>query len=535
MVADGSLPIEIGLSRYDERQIPDYDQHYNMADSVMLVPSYECDTEAGTITIQDPAWGEAIIGDWKGDEIFVELYQHPVFQRLAGIEQLTLPKQYATMPDSFEFTRWEHAWGSVVFVRKMIREAEERGRIFDDREKLILQLRTIVSDAAHTAFSHMGDWLRQGFGGAEDSHDEDLMEYLEKTGVSDILRRHEIAPEEVVFPDTSDWVECDSPDLCVDRVDYIVREAIRWLKPNPQDVWREAFMINDQNQLVMKSEELAAYFGMASGLLATEHWVHPVHRLQLQLFADMVRGAVVHDDEELIDTLHPIDKLYTIDSMLVANMRQIGDLNYVLSSLMLTIGRDQRRIYDWNRREDVGRFLRAYQVDTQNFPVDKPEAFPHPLDESPEYAEYTGSEPQFVELVPVDSKADVADFGQQTHTYDVYLPPLKARGVDPPYVHCKGGVARLSEENSNYASMLEQQRAIQGQAYVARVHLAPKAIDRLKSKIDVVREKWSKAMSAERIPEDPERFREKLHTIGMIAVSGSANIIRTKHGLQNEV
>lgn len=195
----------------------DFDQHYVTGRQLRQLPRYEYHEEEKAIYIDDPVWGREKIGEWEGDEVFCDLYTHPVFQRLAGIEQLTLPKQYATMPGSYDFTRWEHVWGSMVFVRKMIRQAEAEGQIFTPEEKRNLQLRTLLSDAGHTAFSHMRDWVRQGFGGAENSHDEELFEFLETHGVNDVLRWRGIAPRDVIFPPRQDWVECDPPKLCVDR------------------------------------------------------------------------------------------------------------------------------------------------------------------------------------------------------------------------------------------------------------------------------------------------------------------------------
>src|SRR5690606_26322791 len=142
----------------------------------------------------DAVWGKCVIGREPGDEVFLELVGHPLVARLMNIEQLSLNDVHATMPNTTGFTRWESQWGSVAFVRKM---TESLG--MDPRERLILQLRTFLSDVGHTAFSHMGDWLFQGFGGPENQHDEELADLLEISGINDLLLKHGIQTDEVVF------------------------------------------------------------------------------------------------------------------------------------------------------------------------------------------------------------------------------------------------------------------------------------------------------------------------------------------------
>lgn len=506
----------------------DFDQHYTTARQMRLLPSYECDDRTGAIEIFDPIWGECRIGGqtgdkWEGDEIFADLYRHPVFQRLAAIEQLTLPKQYATMPGSVEFTRWEHAWGSVVFVRKMIAEAEARGRAFSAREKLVLQLRTLDSDGAHTAFSHHGDWLRQGFGGPEDSHDEILVPFLEDNGVCDIFRWHGFAPEEVIFPDGQDWVECDSPDLCVDRVDYSVREIDRWVLPGAAHRWKNAFMLDGQNRLVMQNAQSAREFGAAFGLLATEHWSHPVHRLQLQFFGELIKAAILNGSTFLGDQpmLHPLDALYTVDSDLLAATRQIGPLNNNLHAQMLDIARAQRRIFAWGRESEIAQFMQA--VGTEGRAPD----FPHPLDtEGGWQVEYSGAVPQNIEVLPVAGMHEGADFGQLPHCLDTYLPPLKSRAVDPLFYDEHGEIRRLSEADPHFKSLLAQHRALQSQAYVARLYMAPRAVQDLRRNLAEVQADWDEAVQRPRSPESAKSLRENIQFIGGMAVGHSPNAIR---------
>lgn len=58
---------------------------------------------------------------------------------------------------------------------------------FDDRQRTVLELRTLFSDVGQTAFSHLGDWIFQGIQGGENLHDQDLRALLETFGIDETL------------------------------------------------------------------------------------------------------------------------------------------------------------------------------------------------------------------------------------------------------------------------------------------------------------------------------------------------------------
>jgi hypothetical protein len=492
---------------------PDIDQYHLTGRQTIALQSIEFHEAKREIHVYDQVWGEEILGREPGDDIFLELFLHPAIQRLADIEQLTLPKEYATIPGTADFSRWEHAWGSVVLTRKLLREAQARGRVFDPREKLIMQLRTFISDAGHTAFSHLGDWLRQGYDGPQTSHDEGLKAYLEAVGINDIFRSRNIDPEEVIFPNKQDFVECDPPDLCIDRVDYAVREIIRWVDPGSEHDWRQAFMLDDQNGLILKNQALARRFGLSFGLLATEHWGHPVHRLQVQLFGELVKGAIL-DVPQLLrggEDMHPIDRLYTIDSDVLANTRSVGVLNSQLHALLLDIGRAQRRSFAWARETELLRFIRNDVSDTNNFP--------HPLQPLSWQGEYSGVKPQNVALV--EAEKDTTTEGPYSQIIKRFIPAMKPRSVDPLFRRADGSVARLSTEDARYAALAGQYRAIQSQSYEARIYLAPDAAASLQNKLDNVRKEWEEQMAKPRTEASIAALAASLRFVGSLAMGRS--------------
>lgn len=487
----------------------DYDQHYATPMQIRFLPDYRCDTEAHRIDVDDPVWGRFSVGDWAGDEIFTDLYTNPLVQRSIGIEQLTLPENFATMPGSTDMSRFEHLWGSVGFVRKVIAEERARGNTINDQDALQLQLRTFVSDLGHTAFSHLGDWLFQGYDGEEDQHDSELMELLEVGGVNEILQSYGIDPQDVVFPaDIEDWVEAPQPDLCVDRVDYGYREIMRWVDGGIQPYsYEDMFQLDEENRLVMASESEAKRFGVAYMLLATEHWGHPVHRLQLKLFGELVRANIMESG------IHPRDALYTVDQDILMSTRSGGELNYDLYALMLDTARAQRKIFTYGREHDVHQFMRDAQSESPQI------SFPDPLVAYSYKTKYSGVKPQNVAFEEVESADDVDSYDKQPHTLDVFLPAMKPRQIDPLYLDKNGTVQRLSENDNHYAQLLAEQKKIQSKSYVARVYADPDFLQSLKEKLHTVEEMWVAALRHNRL--SAKARAENIHQAGMLAVGGS--------------
>ena len=498
----------------------DYDQHYKAANQLKTIPEYHFDSVEKTLLIRDPIWDECKIGDWPGDEVFIELFTNPLIQRLAGIEQLTLPKHFATMPGTYEFTRFEHAWGSVVFTRKMIERARENNISIGEREALIYQLRTFLSDVGHTAYSHLGDWLFQGFGGKEDQHDDELMEILEVGGVNDILKSHEIDPEEVVFPNIQDWIECKSPDLCVDRIDFGAREIMRWVtKYEPSEEWLSRFSLDAHGRIVMPNHTEAKYFALRYGLLATEHWGQPAHRMQLQLFAELVRSVIVEDGVQHAGgeiLYHPRDILYTIDSRINSATRKVGELTYDMYSVMLDLARAQRKIFSHGRDFELQRFHEPYSDPHLYHEIDGKPTFPHPLEQRTWATRYTGIKPNQLQFIDVESKEEVTDFDSLPHTFDIFLPSLKERYIDPLFIDENGKTVRLSEADDDYKRLMDEQIAVQTQAYVARWYGDPAFIAQIKEKIEISRQSWANRLKYERA--DSSKMKNLFRSVGMLAV-----------------
>jgi hypothetical protein len=456
------------------------------------------------IIIGDPLWGSHEIGNQQGDDVFFDLLDTDLVRRTLGVEQLSLDSATATMPGTANFSRWEHMWGSVAFVRTLISDTD-----IDPHDRLVLQLRTFLSDLGHTAYSHVGDWLSQGNGGPENQHDQDLSKLLENSGIANILKKYDIEINDVVPEEPEDWIECPAPDLCVDRVDYASREIQRWFGMNLEAhrAWQTGSFSIEGDKLVMKDRRMAKVFGKASLLLATEHWSEPVHRLQLACQQELIKRVLGHEYTGLLATnmdgmteYHPRDLLYTVDTDITREMYFRDEFLNVLRPIMEQVGQAKRRLFLWERKEELDYFMR-----------DSEEGFPHPLEHYGIYAERRSAlplVPSHVSIVPVEKPEDLEDYGSNPHTVDFFLPKLKPRQMDPLFYDDDGTVKRLSEEDEEYRLLAEEQARLQAQSYVGRLLVNPdtkKILERGRAENN---QAWENATSRPRMK--PERFRRLL-------------------------
>lgn len=103
---------------------------------------------------------------------------------MIGIEQLTLPEHYATIPNAANFSCWEHITGSPVLVKLLVEKWNNENPTdrVSNRELVVFMLRTMLSDIGHTIGSHLGDWIMRTRPG--------LSRYLATPILSGLSSRH---------------------------------------------------------------------------------------------------------------------------------------------------------------------------------------------------------------------------------------------------------------------------------------------------------------------------------------------------------
>ncbi len=449
----------------------------HMFDGMMSVPNLNRET----LEFDDQVWSTGgrsnlnLLRDPK-DKVLVEILMSDAAGRLQAVEQLTLPPQFSTVPNTAAFSRFEHIWGSVLFVRQM---AQKQG--IDPEISMQLQLRTLVSDIAHTTGSHLGDWLFQKIGGGEDQHDIELAAYLDASGISDILRKYGFDPEDVVFPDIQDWVEAPLPDLNVDRVDYAVREMNRWNDAvYVEGFSSEDFIITPDNMLAMTDQRRARVFAEGFLLLSEENWSEPTHHLILELFLlrtklfyaeggtpqTRVFGTGEQTGRLALEEIHPRDLMYVTDPAQLAAFALPSLAGHTLDAIMRSISQYHRQ-YVWpGRKERINQYM-----DQFSRPAKYEEVLQDGIHEpigSAVFNSYLNEFPStlptgFAILSPQEARAT-----RGPNDIDFELTPFKLRQTDP-LVQTAGGFRRLSELDSSYGARLEEHERTVLRTRVARL------------------------------------------------------------------
>ncbi len=420
------------------------------------------------LRLSDEFWGDTFIPDSEADGLWTALFHHNAAIRLQGIPNLTMPDFGSIIPGTHDMSRWEHAWGSVVLTRRLIEKHEHQtGEVIEDNEKLHLQLRTFLSDFGHTIGSHLGDWVKQGFGGPENAHDETLKAYLERCGIANLLRVKGVELDDVVFPDMDggDFIEKDAPDLCVDRVDWSVRQICgrflgRKALSGSIDLTEEFTLYrddSDQLQMACVDTEFATKYAGAFALLVSEHFNHPIHNYLLRLYGayleqslayDSLAGNMTHD--AFRKEFHPHDLLYLVDLSMLNPERLAFSLSKNTLRVIADIARPQRENYTQRRitlEKLIGSLATGQTVD-----------FPTQSIVAPDNSEA--------------SRVIISDAGPESVTQNLnpfapnfLLSSLKPRSIDPP-VLTDTGVRPVSSLMPNLTPFLEGQKETLGRAYV---------------------------------------------------------------------
>ncbi len=167
---------------------------------------------------QDKVYGNCIITE----PIILELVNSPALKRLrdidqGGYEQLIARARNKTNKLSGH-DRLAHSIGVYLLLKKYNARLEE-------------QIAGLIHDVSHSAFSHSIDYIVDGGSGKEQNHqDNSHNSFIKKTLIPKILKKYGFNLEYILSEKNFPLKERVLPDLCADRIDYILREGIIFKK-----------------------------------------------------------------------------------------------------------------------------------------------------------------------------------------------------------------------------------------------------------------------------------------------------------------
>jgi HD superfamily phosphohydrolase len=161
---------------------------------------------------QDKIYGKVKIES----PLILELINSPSLQRLKDIDQvgyLPLYQKFYSQKIK-KITRFEHSLGVFVLLKKFQAPFKE-------------QIAGLLHDISHGVFSHALDYVFKE--GSEKNHtfqDNIFEDFIKNSEIPSILSKYGIKLDSILNKNNLPLLERELPDLCADRIDYSLRNAI---------------------------------------------------------------------------------------------------------------------------------------------------------------------------------------------------------------------------------------------------------------------------------------------------------------------
>jgi HD superfamily phosphohydrolase len=152
----------------------------------------------------DPVYGDICFTE----SLLIDLFHSKAVQRLNFIHQGGIT---AYIKPNRKTTRLEHSLGVTALLRKLKASVEE-------------QAAGLVHDVAHTAFSHVIDFVFPNI--EHDYHETNSDTQIINSDLPDVFTRYQLNWR--VFTDSQRYslLEQPLPRLCADRLDYFLRDGV---------------------------------------------------------------------------------------------------------------------------------------------------------------------------------------------------------------------------------------------------------------------------------------------------------------------
>jgi uncharacterized protein len=163
-------------------------------------------------------YNDKVYGNFNITEpVILELLKCSAFKRLKDIDQggygPLFAKPYKRV-GQFGHNRFTHSIGVYLLLKKYGAPLEE-------------QIAGLIHDVSHSAFSHCIDYIVDNGNGKEQNHQDNLHDsFVKKTDIPKILKKYGFNINYILDDKNFPLKENKSPDLCADRIDFSLRDAI---------------------------------------------------------------------------------------------------------------------------------------------------------------------------------------------------------------------------------------------------------------------------------------------------------------------
>lgn len=220
--------------------------------------------------IKDKVYGEEEIKE----QVLIELINSESIQRLKGVAQWGMPNEYYHKKG---FSRYEHSIGVLILLKRFNVGLNE-------------QIAGLLHDISHSSFSHVVDWLL-GDPTKEDYQDKIHNEIIKNSEIPKILEKYGINHNKISNIENFSLLEKEAPSLCVDRLEYTLRELE---KEGNSKVLKKILsnLTNNKGQIVFTDIKFAEIFGREYSRLQREHWAGDEARARYYILSNILRRSI---------------------------------------------------------------------------------------------------------------------------------------------------------------------------------------------------------------------------------------------------
>ena len=226
---------------------------------------------------------DSIYGDYLIDGILEELiFSNPV-QRLKGVYQ---GGASYFVNEKWNVTRYEHSIGVMLLIKKLGGSLEE-------------QIAGLLHDVSHTAFSHVIDFVFENKD--EDYHEKIYHQIITDSEIPLILSKYGYDYKNILL-DSSNWslLEQPAPELCVDRIDYTLRDMHRYENITIEEI--NVFLGNliiREGKIYIKDIKTAEWFVRIYYKEVIDFFMNPLNIYGYDFLAKALKIAL---DKKIINT-----------------------------------------------------------------------------------------------------------------------------------------------------------------------------------------------------------------------------------------
>ncbi|MFH1787198.1 MAG: HD domain-containing protein [archaeon] len=243
------------------------------------------------------------------ESVLIDLINSNVVQRLKGISQLGMPDEYYHKKG---YSRYEHSIGVLILLRKLNADLTE-------------QIAGLLHDVSHTAFSHVVDWVL-GDPTKEDYQDNHFSEVFFNSNIPKILDKYGFDSSKISNIESFSLLERRAPNLCVDRIDYTLRE-LEFLGKS-EIVKRILNDLTTKNgRVVFQGFRVAEDFANEYMNLQNEHWAGNEARARYYILASVLKKGL---ENEIIN----VNDFMRTDNEVIQLLKETNN-DYILNGLSL--------------------------------------------------------------------------------------------------------------------------------------------------------------------------------------------------------